>query len=597
MWSWRAAGPVGPPAAIAAARAGARVLVLESLHGLGGVGTLGCISVYYHGFRGGFTEEVTQALRQMAGDSEFLPDFWNNEHKAEWFRREIRRAGGTVWFGSLVSGAVVNGKRVAGVVVETPWGRGIVRAGAVIDATGNSDVAAAAGAACLTVSDSDLAVQGTGLPSRPFRPVYYNTDYTFVEDGDPVDVSRAFTVARRKFQGAFDLAQIVDSRERRQIVGDVTITPLDVFTGRTWADTICLSRSNFDSHGFTVHPIFLVQPPDRTSLDAWLPLRALLPHGIDGLLVTGLALSAQRDVMPVLRMQPDIQNHAYAAGLAAAAAARAGDGDFRAIDVKTLQRRLVEKGIIPQDALLHRDRNRVPGEVAATAVAGELALHSELAAAMSRPDVAVPLLKARLSGEQDAARRVTCAKLLAVLGDAAGEPVLMESLASTGWDQGWNYTGMGQYGRSLSPFDDCIVCLALLHSTAAAEAVQAKAAGLDPTQAFSHFRAVSLYAESMGGDLFAGTLAALLAQQGIGGHAWTRLADELADIPASSTDERTRNEALRELYLARALFRCGDRDGLATRTLEAYRSDLRGHFARHAAAVLAAPRGAKAVAD
>jgi len=582
-------GTGGSPAAIAAARTGARVLVLESLYGLGGVGTLGCISVYYHGYRGGFTEEVTEALRKLAGDSAFMPDRWNNEHKAEWFRREIRRAGGSIWFGTLVSGAVLNGKRVCGLVVNTPWGRGIVRAGAIVDATGNADVAAAAGAACLTVSDSDLAVQGTGLPSRPYRPIYHNTDYTFVEDGDPADVTRAFTVARRKFQGAFDLAQIIDSRERRQIVGDVTVTPLDVFTGRTWHDVICLSRSNFDSHGFTVHPIFLVLPPDSTSLDAWLPLRALLPRGIDGLLVTGLALSAQRDVMPVLRMQPDIQNHAYAAGLAAVAAARAGTGNVRAIDLKVLQRRLVEKGIIPQDALLHRDRSRLPTEVVTTAVGGELAIHAELAAVMSRPDVAVPLLKARLADERDAARRVTCAKLLAVLGDAAGEAVLIGAIASQGWDEGWNYTGMGQFGRSLSPLDDCIVCLGLLRSVAAGEAVRAKAAQLGAAQAFSHFRAISLYAEAVGGEASTATLATLLALPGIGGHAWTKLADELADIPVSSVDTRTRNEALRELYLARALFRCGDRDGLAARTLAAYRSDLRGHFARHAAAVLAAP--------
>lgn len=580
-------GTGGAPAAIAAARAGARVLVLESLHGLGGVGTLGCISVYYHGYRGGFTQEVTEALRAMAGDPAFRPERWNNEHKAEWFRREIGRAGGSIWFGSLVSGAVVRGKRVRGVVVNTPWGRGIVGAGVVIDATGNADVAAAAGAACLTVSDTDLAVQGTGLPSRPFRPAYHNTDYTFVEDGDPVDVTRAFIVARRKFQGAFDLAQIVDSRERRQIVGDVTVTPPDVYTGRTWRDTICLCRSNFDSHGFTVHPIFFVQPPDHTSLDAWLPLRALLPRGLDGLLVTGLALSGQRDVMPVLRMQPDIQNHAYAAGLAAAEAARAGEGNLRAIDVKTLQRHLVLKGIIPQDVLLHRERGRLTAEVVRTAVGGDLQSHAEIAAALVRPEAAAPLLRARLQTETDAGRRVLCAKLLAVLGDAAGEAVLVEAVGASDWDEGWDYRGMGQFGRSLSPMDDCIVCLALLRSTAARDAVLVKAATLDATRQFSHFRAVALYAEAVGDPAFAPALAEALARPGIGGHAWTRLSHELADIPPSSVDNRTRNEALRELYLARALVRCGDKGSAGRVTLESYRKDMRGHFARHAAAVLA----------
>jgi flavin-dependent dehydrogenase len=576
-------GTGGAPAAIAAARAGARVLVIEALHGLGGVGTLGCISLYYHGYRGGFTGEITEALRQMAGDTPFSADCWNNDHKAEWLRREIERCGGAIWFGCFVSGARVRDRRVCGLVVNTPWGRGVVHAGAVIDATGNSDVAASAGAACRVASDSDLALQGTGLPARPFRPVYQNTDYTFVEDGDPVDVTRAFIVARRKFPGAFDIAPLVDSRERRQVVGDVTVTPPDVFTGRRWRDTIALARSDFDSHGFTVHPIFLVQPPDRTVHDAWLPLRALLPRGLDGILVTGLGISAQRDVMPVLRMQADVQNHAYAAGLAAALAVRAGSSDIRKVDIKILQRQLAQKGIIPQAVLLHREEGPLPTALVKAAAHGDLLAHSEIAAILRRPEPTLPELRLRLAAETDAETRVRCAKLLAVLGDPAGEAVLIEQASVAAWDEGWNFTGMGQYGRSLSPVDDCIVCLARLRSRAACAAVLAKAAALDAGQAFSHFRAVSVYAESVGEAAFAPVLADVLAQPGIGGHAWISLTDELADIPAGGADTRTRNEALRELYVARALLRCGDPVGVGTRVLDAYRRDLRGHFARHAA--------------
>ena len=588
-------GTGGAPAALAAARTGARVLLLETLHGLGGVGTLGCISVYYHGYREGFTAEVTQGLRQLSGEEGFRAERWNPLHKAEWFRREIRQAGGHIWFGALVSGAVVAGRRVCGVVVNTPWGRGVVRAGAVVDATGNADVAAAAGAACRIVSDSDLAIQGTGLPSLPIRPACHNTDYTFVEDDDVADSTRAFVVARRKFAGGFDLAQIVDSRERRQIVGDVTVTPLDVYTGRTWRDTVCLSRSNFDSHGFTVHPIFIIEPPDRTSLDAWLPLRALLPKGLDGILVTGLALSGQRDVMPVLRMQADIQNHAYAAGLAARLAAQRGDGDARAIDVRALQRRLADLEIVPAFVLLHED-SRVPAAAVARAAAqSELRTHAEVAALLAHPATALPLLRARLAQEPDPARRLQCAKLLALLGDTAGMQTLIDAVAVPVWDTGWNYTGMGQFGRSLSPLDDCIVCLGRLRAGAARTAVLKKAVTLDATQGFSHFRAVALYCEAVPDEACARALADLLAKPGIAGHAWTKLEDELADIPQSPVDTRTRNEALREIYLARALYRCGDCDGLAARILAEYSRDIRGHFARHAATVLgpAAGHGAR----
>jgi hypothetical protein len=37
---------------------------------------------------------------------------------------------------------------------------------------------------------------------------------------------------------------------------------------------------------------------------------------------------------------------------------------------------------------------------------------------------------------------------------------------------------------------------------------------------------------------------------------------------------------------ARALYRCGDHDGLGEKILKQYTQDLRGHLARHAQAVL-----------
>lgn len=581
-------GTAGAPAAIAAARAGARVLLLETLPELGGVMTAGMIACYYHGYREGFTAEVTRKLEQMTEGQPFHPERWNPLHKAELFRRELLAAGGTVWFGATVSGAVTGGaRRTAGVVVNTPWARGIVRAGVVIDATGNADVAAAAGAPCVTVSAADLAVQGAGLAVRPWAPRYCNSDYTFADDSDLLDATRVFVMARRKFAAQFDLTQLIDSRERRQIVGEVTVSVRDAYLGRTWRDTLCLSRSNFDSHGFTVDPLFLVMPPDRASIDAWVPLRALLPRGWEGLLVTGLAISAHRDVMPVLRMQPDVQNQAYAAGLTAAAAVRDAGGRIRAVDLRAIQRQLAAKDrLLPPTVLLHGDGVPSGAERLAQAAAGPLALHAELALLLNDPARARPLLRKRLAAERDPDQRLRCARLLAVLGDAAGEALLIRALRGA-WDEGWNYTGMGQFGRSLSPQDDCIVCLARLRSTRARAAVLRKAARLTPGDAFSHVRAVALYCEAVGGAACARALARLLALPGVHGHAWTRIEEELADIPQSDVDTGTRNRALRELHLARALLRCGDPQGLGRAILARYADDLRGHFARHAAGLLA----------
>jgi hypothetical protein len=51
-------------------------------------------------------------------------------------------------------------------------------------------------------------------------------------------------------------------------------------------------------------------------------------------------------------------------------------------------------------------------------------------------------------------------------------------------------------------------------------------------------------------------------------------------------DTKTRNDSLRELILARALYRCGDYEGLGEKILKDYTRDLRAHYARHAGAVL-----------
>ncbi len=46
----------------------------------------------------------------------------------------------------------------------------------------------------------------------------------------------------------------------------------------------------------------------------------MLPKDLRGMLVIGLGISAHRDAVPLIRMQPDIQNGGYAAGVAAVAA-------------------------------------------------------------------------------------------------------------------------------------------------------------------------------------------------------------------------------------------------------------------------------------
>ncbi|OHB64905.1 MAG: hypothetical protein A2Y76_12805 [Planctomycetes bacterium RBG_13_60_9] len=581
-------GTGGAPAGIAAARQGAKTLVVEYLHGLGGIGTMGLIGKYYYGHREGFTKELDQGLAALGGEAEGKSgqgQAWNSQLKIEWYRQELRKAGADLWYGTLGCGAFVEGNRVKGVVIATPQGRGVVLAKAIVDATGSAVVAAAAGAPCVYISGEHIAVQGTGLPPWDLGARYTNTDFAFIDDLDVVDSWYSFFAARMKFDEAYDLGQLVDSRERRQIVGDFSLSPMDVYLDRTFPDTVVRANSNFDSHGFTIHPMFLLRPPDRKALPCYVPYRCLLPKGIDGVLVTGLAVSAHRDVMPVIRMQADIQNQGYAAGVAAATAAHSGKS-LRDIDIRELQKHLVEKGNLPAEVLTHEDSFPLPKERIERAVKTVVNDFEGIEILFAQSEQALPVLRDAYATAGSEQAKLTYAHLLGILGDPTGAVTLAETVKAKEWDAGWKYTGMGQYGMSMSPVDSLIVALGRTRRGEALEPILAKVRQLGPEHALSHHRAVAMALETLANPAAAKPLAELLQQPGMSGHAYPDINVATRNIPPSPTDNTTRECSLRELILARALYRCGDEQGLGERILRQYARDLRGPYARHALAIL-----------
>ena len=542
-------GTSGACAGIGAARHGARTLVIEYLHNLGGVGTEGLIGKYYAGNRVGFTRDIPASPVEV---------------RKEWYRRQLRQAGAEIWFGTLGCGALVENGRVKGVVVATPFGRGVVLARVVIDSTGSSDTAIAAGAAYTFVDESDVAVQGAGLPARNLGANYVNTDFTFADDADPLNI-RALFVAARQTGGGFDVAQLIDTRERRRIVGDVVIDPLDEINGRTYPDSIVQCASAFDTHGYTVHRYFTLVPPPKGNIKAYVPYRALLPRGLDGLLVTGLGISAHRDAMPPIRMQPDLHNQGYAAGVAAALCSGAGTG-VRALDVKALQRHLVAIGNLPASVMTDTDSYPPAGDRVAQAVTALGRNPAAAALVMWDPATAVPLLRAAFA-EASGDTRLLYAQTLGMLGDATGAAILADAVKAAGWDKGWKFRGLGQFGASRSPLDSLILALGYTRDPRSLPVLLDKARQLAGGE-FSHYHALAVALEQRADPEAAPVLAGLM--QGLKG----------------SRDDR--DFALRELALARALYRCGDQNGLGRQVLEAYTHDARGPFAIHAAAALAA---------
>ena len=581
-------GTSGACAAIAAARRGVNVLVVEYQEGLGGVGTLGLIGKPYHGLNRGFTAEVP-----------FPDKTHNTEHKMEWFRRQIREAGGKIWFGVLGCGVYVEKDRLRGAVVATPAGRGVVLARVVIDSTGNADLAVAAGADSMYGSDSGgIAMQGTGLPRRPLEKDYVNSDYLLVDESDMVDTWRAFVGMRLAGEGtSYDVGPFIQTRERRRIVGDHIMSFLDQIAERTYPDSVVLSASDYDSHGYPSEPYFALIPHTKKTLKAnhpapggscYTPYRCLLPRGVEGLLVTGLGISMRRDASAMVRMQKDMHNQGYAAGVAAAIAVKTGCMP-REIDVKRLQRHLVKIGNLPKSVLRDVDSFPLPKATIREAVEqytdpaqSRKNRCKALAIIFSQSATARPMLKAayrQSSGEA----RLAYAKLLGILGEREGVPELIDALAKVDdWDPKILQGVAAEYAHLPTPVDALILALGYSGDPAALPAIVSWLERLDADITLSHHRSVALALERLKDPAAAEPLARLLQKPGMRGHVMT----DLEPLYNSQRDRRRRTGPLREITLARALYHCGDHQGLGKRILTEYRSDIRGLFARHARAVL-----------
>ncbi len=573
-------GTAGAAAGIAAARRGARTLVIEYQEGLGGIGTVGMIGKPYHGRNVGFAKEVP------------YPEF--TERKIEWYRTELGKAGGIMWFGALGAGAFVEGNTVKGAVVCTPDRRGVVLAKVVIDATGNADVAISAGAEYMygSVERGDIALQGTGFPGRKPERSYINTDYLLVDETDMVDVSRALVSVHTKSEKTrgFDFGTLIQNRERRRVVGDFVMRYEDQIAGRTFPDSVVYSGSDYDSHGYPSSPFFFLFPHDEVSRRknhpapggaCYTPYRCLLPRGLEGILVGGLGISMDRDVTAMVRMQRDMASQGYAIGVAAAMVVEAGLTP-RGIDVRDLQRHLVDIGALPEDVLTHEDSFPLPASDVRRAVAefgkaaNPLQAGRPLAVILTHRESALPLLQQAYRRAQGQPK-LLYAQVLGVFGDKNVVPMLVAELSKVdGWDARILQGSMADHAHLPTPIDSIILSLGYAGDRAATPAIVRMVELLrEKGGVLSHHRAVALALERLRDPVAAKPLAGLLQKPGMRGYAFV-----------GPPEIGKRSGSIREICLARALYRCGDYQGLGKRILEEYKRDIRGLFARHANAVL-----------
>ncbi|MCA1410958.1 FAD-dependent oxidoreductase [Bradyrhizobium sp. NBAIM20] len=263
--------------------------------------------------------------------------------------------------------------QVVGVVVETVSGRQEIAARVVVDATGD---ALAAKAADVPMHPDDgerqpmtLVFRLSNVDVATFRAIPRETKRALALKGiaagelfwesmsfvstpggtdaiclmsriqgldalDSFDRSEAERVGRQQIKSivAFltrqvpgfersilaSIAPSVGIRETRRIVGQYTLTGEDIIAQKEFTDAIALGCGPMDIHEPNGTGIALSMPPAPFEI----PMRCLVPEAVEGLIVTGRAISATRDANGGARHMATAMALGQAAGTMAAIAVR-----------------------------------------------------------------------------------------------------------------------------------------------------------------------------------------------------------------------------------------------------------------------------------
>ena len=158
-------GPAGMIAAIAAARSGAKVALVERYAFLGGMATMGYVAPIsefaFNGERviGGIPWEFVQRLEAMGGAFVEWPK-GNVDFDIELYKlcaqRMLLEAGVELFMHSSLIGCEMEGKRLCSVIIENKNGLESIEAERFIDATGDGDLAWMAGVPMKSNPDGDV---------------------------------------------------------------------------------------------------------------------------------------------------------------------------------------------------------------------------------------------------------------------------------------------------------------------------------------------------------------------------------------------------------------------------------------------------------
>lgn len=413
-------GPAGMMAAVAAAKAGRSTLLVEGYGFLGGAGTMGGLSTFcgMHARVEGVDRQVVHGYADELLERMSALDGLNEPHLTIEDRimalsydisvlkiaadTLVVDSGAELLFHTRAAGlSMGDDGRIEAVIVESKSGRGAIRGQIFIDASGDADLAAWAGApfehldqlmypslmfringvhpaeagdAWRTVralmDEAEASGERTFPRKKPIvrpqrSPLEWRANLTQLStaDGRAIDGTDARQLTRGELQGrrqiadvfAFirertpgfqdsyvvDIAPQIGIRETRRIVGEYVLTEDDVLLCADAPDSIGVNGWPVEAH-VTGDVAFRFTPEGSRGFNQ-LPYRMLLPLGVENLLVAGRCASMTQGGQSSGRVTGPCFVMGQAAGTAADLALGAGVAP-REVDVAALQRRLEDEG-------------------------------------------------------------------------------------------------------------------------------------------------------------------------------------------------------------------------------------------------------------
>jgi hypothetical protein len=405
-------GPSGIAAAVAARRAGADTVLVERYGYLGGMATAGLVNPVMSYFVdgkpivGGVCAEMIDRLvgmsraRRFDGETVFDPEAF--KVVAE---QTVLETGAEIIFHSYLFGCEAEADRIAEALFACKAATSRVGAAVFVDATGDADLAALAGAPFEVGRQSDGLVQpmtlcfdvgGVDAASVPPRseisalfseskaagklscprenllffptlhPDVLHFNSTRVTECDPLS---AVGLTKAEIEGRRQAHEIVDwltrevpgfgkafllrsgsqigVRESRRIAGEYILTADDVVSARKFDDAIARCAYPIDIHDPQGPGTRIEDVPEGDWYE--IPYRCLIPKGVSNLLVCGRSISATHEAQSSLRTIPTCFATGEAAGTAAALCSEADCAPID-LDAGTLKARLAASGAIVQQA-------------------------------------------------------------------------------------------------------------------------------------------------------------------------------------------------------------------------------------------------------